>query len=649
MIQISPQTLSSMAFLALPPQRGIDGAGVVEKESRIQSGREEKTLSKERPGPRLESTTTPSTRGAQRIAQDTLSAAPTDSSEPNQDADLASKPKEEVKVHLSGSAQALTVAAELASQAVVLPQQTWNPIESVEATAETVDAVTPAQVTDAEELALKVKYSLQPVKQPEGFSVVVDAQPTVANFDGTEPIKIEAPAINLAGSGVTDPAPENQVPRTATAPTNAPNQDLMDWKAYVNENAQDLMDWDGWVKENAQDLMDWSAMPADDSVPNVSSPGISVPATDSAPLAAIDSDDSAIVGSGTVKMPPIDFAQVGDDIATGKELQEMMQAVGDDLMDWSMYTSVPTQDVMDWSTDSAVEEAPIATPNADSNDSTPEVKVEDEALDFKLKVNLNQKSDGSSGLDQANRTTLQTGAESATIEAAEGVELASSVVSQPVKAVKDAGQTVTTIEGETGLLEAVDGSSVLDHSSSSNAQSDAQGEFGQFLRSNQEISIKNGQLGAPERTLNVREVNAVVKQVADRIELLIAAKPKQGITIHLDPGDLGKVTIVVKSQGKDVEAQILTNNENVRQAIVQAKTQLIEQLDQRGFSLATVTVGQEPAQQQTNMDSQARAQAEQVRTMLGRSDNLESDSVRTMTAEQMRSFVQRATGVDYWI
>lgn len=640
MIQISPQTLSSMAFLALPPQRGIDGAGVVEKESRIQSGREEKTLSKERPGPRLESTTTPSTRGAQRLAQDTLSAAPTETSELSDDSNLASKPKEEVKVHLSGTAQALTVAAELVTQAIVLPQQTWNPIESVESTAETVDAVTPAQVTDAEELALKVKYSLQPVKQPEAFGAVVDAQPSIAAFDGTETIKVETPTINPAASNPTDPAPENQVPRTASAPS----QDLMDWKTYANENAQDLMDWDGWVKENAQDLMDWSSIPSDDNDPN-----FSIPSSDSTPLAASDSDDIMSAGSGTVKMPPINFAQAGDDLATGKELQEMMQAVGDDLMDWSMYTSVPTQDLMDWNGDTVAEEAPIAIPNADSADSTPEVKVEDEALDYKIKVNLNQKSDGSSGADQAGRTTLQPSADNATIEAAEGVEIATSVASQPVKPIKDAGQPVTQIENESGLLEAIDGTSVLDHNSSTNSQSDSQNEFGQFLRSNQEFTIKNGQVGAPERTLNVREANAVVKQVADRIELLIAAKPKQGVTIHLDPGDLGKVTIVVKSQGKDVEAQILTNNESVRQAIVQAKSQLIEQLDQRGFSLATVTVGQEPIQQQTNMDSQARAHAEQARPMMGRPDTTETDSVRSMTADQMRSFVQRATGVDYWI
>lgn len=640
MIQISPQTLSSMAFLALPPQRGIDGAGVVEKESRIQSGREEKTLSKERPGPRLESTTTPSTRGAQRLAQDTLSAAPKEASELSDDSNLASKPKEEVKVHLSGTAQALTVAAELVTQAIVLPQQTWNPIESVESTAETVDAVTPAQVTDAEELALKVKYSLQPVEQPEAFGAVVDAQPSVAAFDGTETIKVETPTINPAASSPTDPGPENQVPRTASAPS----QDLMDWKAYTNENAQDLMDWDGWVKENAQDLMDWSSIPSDDNDLNPS-----VPSTDSTPLAASDSDDIMSAGSGTVKMPPINFAQAGDDLATGKELQEMMQAVGDDLMDWSMYTSVPTQDLMDWNGDTVAEEAPIAIPNADSADSTPEVKVEDEALDYKIKVNLNQKSDGSSGADQASRTTLQPSADNATIEAAEGVEIATSVASQPVKPIKDAGQPVTQIENESGLLEAIDGMSVLDHNSSTNSQSDSQNEFGQFLRSNQEFTIKNGQVGAPERTLNVREANAVIKQVTDRIELLIAAKPKQGVTIHLDPGDLGKVTIVVKSQGKDVEAQILTNNESVRQAIVQAKSQLIEQLDQRGFSLATVTVGQEPIQQQTNMDSQARAHAEQARPMMGRPDTTETDSVRSMTADQMRSFAQRATGVDYWI
>ncbi|RYG21753.1 hypothetical protein EON82_18320, partial [bacterium] len=38
----------------------------------------------------------------------------------------------------------------------------------------------------------------------------------------------------------------------------------------------------------------------------------------------------------------------------------------------------------------------------------------------------------------------------------------------------------------------------------------------------------------------------VVRQVADRIENLVASRPREGVTIHLEPRDLGSVTLVVK-------------------------------------------------------------------------------------------------------
>lgn len=95
---------------------------------------------------------------------------------------------------------------------------------------------------------------------------------------------------------------------------------------------------------------------------------------------------------------------------------------------------------------------------------------------------------------------------------------------------------------------------------------------------------------------------AVVRQVADRIELLAAA-PRDGVTVRLEPRDLGSITMVVKSQGDEVDAHIVASNEGVRAALDGSRVQLREALESRGLNLGTMTVGQEAAHQSSERDA----------------------------------------------
>lgn len=82
----------------------------------------------------------------------------------------------------------------------------------------------------------------------------------------------------------------------------------------------------------------------------------------------------------------------------------------------------------------------------------------------------------------------------------------------------------------------------------------------------------------------------VVRQVADRIELMTAARPQQGVTIHLQPQGLGDVTIVVKGVGKDIEASLTATNATVRNALSDSRDTLTQAVAAKGFNLVGVNI-----------------------------------------------------------
>ncbi|MHB8635311.1 MAG: flagellar hook-length control protein FliK [Fimbriimonadaceae bacterium] len=82
----------------------------------------------------------------------------------------------------------------------------------------------------------------------------------------------------------------------------------------------------------------------------------------------------------------------------------------------------------------------------------------------------------------------------------------------------------------------------------------------------------------------------VVRQLVDRIELMAAARPQQGVTIHLQPHGLGDVTIIVKGLGKDIEATFSATNTSVRNALADSRDALTQAVTAKGYNLVGVNI-----------------------------------------------------------
>ena len=112
----------------------------------------------------------------------------------------------------------------------------------------------------------------------------------------------------------------------------------------------------------------------------------------------------------------------------------------------------------------------------------------------------------------------------------------------------------------------------------------------------------------------------VVRQVADRIELMAAARPQQGVTIHLQPHGLGDVTIVVKGIGKDIEATFSATNSTVRNALADSRDALTEAVTAKGYNLVGVNIAAH-SQSMTGRDRQSSANQQQQSQAFGNPSN----------------------------
>lgn len=117
------------------------------------------------------------------------------------------------------------------------------------------------------------------------------------------------------------------------------------------------------------------------------------------------------------------------------------------------------------------------------------------------------------------------------------------------------------------------------------------------------VNIATPDLTKP--SLKPEEAELVVKQVADKIQLLAAARPRNGVTIHLNPDDLGSITVVIKSVGRVVDTQITASDPRVSEALDQNRLRLAEAMDSKGYQLQSVSVSQQSGHS-TQQDSSSK-------------------------------------------
>ena len=126
------------------------------------------------------------------------------------------------------------------------------------------------------------------------------------------------------------------------------------------------------------------------------------------------------------------------------------------------------------------------------------------------------------------------------------------------------------------------------------------------------VSAATPELKKP--SLKPEEAELVVKQVADKLHMLAAARPRNGVTIHLNPDDLGSITVVIKSVGRMVDTQITASDSRVSEALDQNRSRLVEAMDSKGYQLQSVSVSQQnghSTQQDSSSKSWQQANQEQ--------------------------------------
>lgn len=137
---------------------------------------------------------------------------------------------------------------------------------------------------------------------------------------------------------------------------------------------------------------------------------------------------------------------------------------------------------------------------------------------------------------------------------------------------------------------------------------------------------------------------SVVRQIADRLELLVASRPREGVTIRLNPVELGTITLNVRQSGGEVETRVIASHEAVRAALETSRPQLQHALESRGLNLGSLDVGGGQPHPESSSQDLARDVAR------GRHPSAEAARLGgSVAATDWRESTRRATGVDLWI
>lgn len=107
-----------------------------------------------------------------------------------------------------------------------------------------------------------------------------------------------------------------------------------------------------------------------------------------------------------------------------------------------------------------------------------------------------------------------------------------------------------------------------------------------------------------ERTVTI---HPLVRDLADRIEMMAAAKPQETVTVEFRPLDLGDIKVMLTQSNDRVEATVISDNDRVRQALHAMQADLRAALDQRGVQLGLFSVmdfGQPREQSSSNFHQQ---------------------------------------------
>jgi len=87
------------------------------------------------------------------------------------------------------------------------------------------------------------------------------------------------------------------------------------------------------------------------------------------------------------------------------------------------------------------------------------------------------------------------------------------------------------------------------------------------------------------------ETRPLMNTVIERLQEMLESKREKTVTIQLDPPELGKLSITVRTRGQRVETEILVSHPDVRTVLEANREQLVHALNSRGLHLGGMHIG----------------------------------------------------------
>lgn len=225
---------------------------------------------------------------------------------------------------------------------------------------------------------------------------------------------------------------------------------------------------------------------------------------------------------------------------------------------------------------------------------------------------------------------------------APAAEMARKVETQPA-----AKASAELTDLETRSIDFIDRSA---KSESSDSKSGSWSRFDAPFLSNSENVRTSATAPREMPKLTEVQVKNVISQVIDRAEALAASRPKNGVTIHLRPQELGTITLIVKRTGTaDVEAQMFASNERVREALESNRGVLLQNLESKGLNVAAVTVADSAFNAAADGSPNSRTLHHSGQPARGNLQFSSNGEAKVPNIEAIRQRIRSASGVDMWI
>jgi hypothetical protein len=127
----------------------------------------------------------------------------------------------------------------------------------------------------------------------------------------------------------------------------------------------------------------------------------------------------------------------------------------------------------------------------------------------------------------------------------------------------------------------------------------------------------------------------VIRDISAHADKLGAVRSAENVTVHLQSDDQTDVTVVVKSLRGNVQTQIMTNNDALKNALHQNKPQLSQAFQQKGMNLSQASVGMQGGSKQ----SAQNAQQDRSKTFSTKQQPSRTSNQNVATASQSTSGV----------